>query len=172
MLKKNIYLIGPMGSGKSSVGKQLEKLTGTPFIDSDAEIEKRTGVSISWIFEKETEIGFRQRESDIIAELTQLHNVIILGTGGGSILTEKNRHHLSSNGTIIYLKVSLNLQLKRVQQKKGLRPLLNQVNIKRKLDTLNKSRQSIYESLAHLTINTDSKTPLEVAKLIIQQIKG
>ncbi len=171
MLKKNIYLIGPMGSGKSSVGKQLEKLTGTPFIDSDAEIEKRTGVSISWIFEKETESGFRQRESDIIAKLTQLHNVII-GTGGGSILMEKNRHHLSSNGTIIYLKVSLNIQVKRVQQKKGLRPLLNQADIKKKLDTLNKSRRVIYESLANFTINTDNKTPLEVAKIIIQQMKG
>lgn len=158
-----------MGSGKSSVGKELEKLTGATFIDSDAEIEQRTGVSIAWIFEKEKEEGFRKRESEIIAELTQRNN-IIMGTGGGSILCEKNRQYLKSTGVIIYLNVSLDIQLERTRRRKGTRPLLNTPNPKEKLDALNKSRESIYKNLADFTINTDGKTPSEVAKFILKQL--
>lgn len=159
-----------MGSGKSSVSKQLEKLTDATFIDSDAEIEKHTGVSIAWIFEKEKEEGFRKRESEIISKLTQREN-IIMGTGGGSILAEKNREYLTSTGTVVYLNVSLDEQFERTSRRKSTRPLLNQPNPKEKLDALNKSRQAIYESIADITINTDNKTPYEVAEMIIRQLE-
>ena len=166
--EKNIYLIGPMGSGKSSVGKQLEKLTGAHYIDSDAEIEKRTGVSIAWIFEKEKEAGFRKRENEIIAELTQQKN-IILSTGGGSILSTENRAYLKSTGIIIYLKVSLDEQFNRINRRKGTRPLLNYPNPKEKLKAINQSRETIYCSVADFIIDTDGKTPYEVAKTIRQK---
>lgn len=158
-----------MGSGKSSVGKQLEKLTGATYIDSDAEIEERTGVTIAWIFEKEKEAGFRKRESEIIEELTQQKN-IILSTGGGSILSENNRQYLTSTGFVIYLKVSLDEQFERVSRRPGTRPLLNQPNPKEKLNALNKSREAIYESIADLTIDTDGLVPKEVAELVIAHL--
>ncbi|MCB1826935.1 MAG: shikimate kinase [Coxiellaceae bacterium] len=158
-----------MGSGKSSVGKQLAKLIDADFIDSDEEIEKRTGVSIAWIFEKENEAGFRKREREIIQSLCQRKN-IIMGTGGGSILAEENREYLKSTGFIIYLKVSLDEQFARTNRRQGARPLLNEPNPKEKLDALNKSRANIYESLANLTIETDGKSPKEVAQLILEKM--
>lgn len=168
-LKKNIYLIGPMGSGKTSVGMQLASLTDAQFIDSDQEIERRTGVSIAWIFEKEKEAGFRNRETEILAELTHQQN-IILSTGGGSILSEKNREHLKSTGFIVYLSVSLNAQFERTSRRKGARPLLNEPNPREKLTILNKNREPIYEALADLCIDTNNCSPLEVAQAILAQI--
>ena len=169
MIKKNIYLIGPMGAGKTSVGKQLAALTGAKFIDSDNEIERRTGVSIAWIFEKEKEAGFRKRETEIIKELTEKNN-IILSTGGGSILAETNREYLKSTGFIVYLKVSLDIQFERTNRRKGARPLLNESNPKEKLEVLNKNREPIYITLADLTINTDHCSPQQVAKTILKKI--
>ena len=108
----NIYLIGPMGSGKTTVGKSLAALTRKTLYDSDHEIERTTGVDISWIFEVEGEAGFRKREETVIAQLTQM-NHIILSTGGGAVLASNNRQHLAQNGVVIYLQVSVNKQLKR-----------------------------------------------------------
>lgn len=169
MIKKNIYLIGPMGAGKTSVGKQLAELTGAAFIDSDNEIEKRTGVSIAWIFEKEKEAGFRKRETEIIKELTERKN-IILSTGGGSIVTEKNCHYLKSTGFVVYLTVSFDVQFERTSRRKGARPLLNAPNSKETLETLNKNREPIYKELADITIDTDHCSPQEVAKIILKKI--
>ncbi len=106
---KNIFLIGPMGAGKSSVGKFLAQQLNMDFYDTDEEIEKRTGVEIGWIFDIEGEDGFRKRETAVIKELVRLPN-IVLATGGGSILEAENREILNNNGTVIYLEVTLGFQ--------------------------------------------------------------
>lgn len=153
---KNIFLIGPMGAGKSSIGKHLAKSLQKEFYDTDEEIENRTGVDICWVFDVEGEEGFRERESSVIAELTQFTN-IVLATGGGSILDENNRTMLSLNGTIIYLDVSLDYQSDRTINESR-RPLLRGDN---RLETLKKlyyERKPLYESIADWRILTDHRT--------------
>src|SRR4051812_9509638 len=118
----NIFLIGPMGSGKSAVGRQLAKQMHLDFYDSDAEIELRTGVNIPYIFEREGEAGFREREREVIDSLTHLHNVVI-ATGGGAILLAQNRECLSTRGFVVYLRASVQQQLERTRHGKH-RPLL------------------------------------------------
>ena len=120
--KPNIFLIGPMGSGKTAVGRQLARLLGVPFYDSDAEVERRAGVDIPYIFEQEGEAGFRQREIEAIDALTRLEPVV-MATGGGAILRPENRAVLRERGTVVYLETSLGQQLQRVGSGKG-RPLL------------------------------------------------
>ena len=102
----SVFLIGPMGSGKSAVGRELARLRGLKFIDSDAEIERRTGVDIAFIFEKEGEAGFRVREREVIDDLTRLPRVV-LATGGGAILSPDNRERLASRGIVVYLAASV-----------------------------------------------------------------
>ena len=99
---RNVYLIGPMGSGKTAVGRQLAKLLHLEFHDSDVEVERRTGVDIPYIFEREGEAGFREREREVIDSLTQLQDVIV-ATGGGAVLLPENREHLSARGRVVYL---------------------------------------------------------------------
>ena len=118
----NVFLVGAMGSGKTSVGRQLARELGMDFIDSDEEIEKCTGVDIRFIFEKEGESLFREREKAIISNLTQMEN-LVLATGGGSILDAKNRQLLNTNGIVVYLETSVKQQLLRTQKSKT-RPLL------------------------------------------------
>lgn len=112
---KNIFLVGPMGVGKTTIGRSLAKELSLEFIDSDQEIEERAGADISWIFDVEGEEGFRDRESQVIDDLTQ-RSRILLATGGGSILREINRQRLSSRGVVIFLDTSLELQIKRTQR--------------------------------------------------------
>ena len=111
---QNIFLIGPMGSGKTAVGKQLARLLHLGFYDSDVEIERRTGVDIPYIFEKEGETGFREREREAIELLTQLKNVVI-ATGGGAILLPQNRSCLADRGQVVYLKTGIDQQLERTR---------------------------------------------------------
>lgn len=167
----NIYLIGPMGSGKTSVGLQLAKKTKKNFYDSDKEIEYRSGVKISWIFEVETEAGFRIREAKIIEELTHLDN-IVLATGGGCILNANNRKHLTKNGIVIYLRVSLPEQVRRTEQRRGTRPLVNVPNPEAKLAELNEIREPLYLEIADFTYDTDSHTPRKIASQIMQDVCG
>src|SRR5688500_1703693 len=118
----NVFLIGPMGSGKTAVGKQLARLLHLQFYDSDAEIELRTGVDIPYIFEKEGEAGFREREREIIDALTQLDHVVI-ATGGGAVLLPENRERLSARGHVVYLNTGIEQQLERTRHGRQ-RPLL------------------------------------------------
>src|ERR1700744_797618 len=118
----NVFLVGPMGSGKTAVGRQLARLLNLEFHDSDAELELRTGVDIPYIFEKEGEAGFREREMEIIDDLTRLEGVV-LSTGGGAVLKTENRERLASRGTVVYLKTYVESQLRRTHQGRQ-RPLL------------------------------------------------
>ena len=166
----NIYLIGPMGAGKTSVGKCFATLTENLLYDSDSEIEKRTGADIPLIFEKEGEAGFRKRESKMIKSLCKLNN-IILSTGGGAVLTEKNRHCLSKYGIVLYLTVSVDIQLKRIIQKRESRPLFIKYNSKEKLKKLNEEREPLYRSIADLIYSTDNLKPRQLATQVLNDIK-
>src|SRR5262245_20351403 len=104
--RRNVYLIGPMGSGKTAVGRRLAALLGKEFFDSDAEIEKRTGVDVRYIFEREGEVRFREREREVIADLTALPDIVV-ATGGGVILDPKNRERLAATGVVVYLETGI-----------------------------------------------------------------
>jgi shikimate kinase len=165
----SLFLTGPMGAGKSTIGRQLSKQLGMPFQDSDHEIEARTGVDIPLIFELEGESGFRKRESTVIDELTQLPG-IILATGGGAILDQENRQHLSSRGTTIYLSASVNQQLRRTRKDRN-RPLLQTADPQSKLEELMEVRDPLYREIATQIIDTDGKRVRDVVRIIMQKLQ-
>ncbi|MEN9705927.1 MAG: shikimate kinase [Pseudomonadota bacterium] len=168
--KRNIYLIGPMGSGKTAVGKQLARLLRMPFHDSDAEVERRTGVDIPFIFEREGEPGFRARESEAIEALVQLEP-IVMATGGGAILSAENRRLLSAHGTVIYLETSLGQQLQRVGSGRG-RPLLKDGELVDRLRKLREVRDPIYNAMADHIVPTDNRRVQKVAEDIVRIMHG
>ena len=165
----NIYLVGPMGSGKSAVGKRLARMLHRDFYDSDHEIESSTGVDISFIFEKEGEDGFRVREEAMIQRLTQLDEVVI-ATGGGAILSGENRRQLGSTGLIVYLKTSVAQQVRRTTNR-GNRPLLEDNKPEEVLERLSQIRNPLYEQVADLTTLTDNLHVHTVAKTIMEQLR-
>ena len=149
----NIFLIGPMGSGKSAVGRRLARDLGMSFHDSDDEIEARTGVDIAYIFEKEGEAGFRKREVAVIADLTAL-NGIVLATGGGAAQDPENRKRLAAHGTVVYLYTSVAEQQRRTHKSRD-RPLLNEGDPGEVLERLMQLRDPQYREIADLTVDTD-----------------
>lgn len=167
---RNVYLIGPMGSGKTAVGRQLAKLLRLTFHDSDAEVERRTGVDIPYIFEREGEAGFREREREVIDALTQLDGVVV-ATGGGAILHPDNRAHLASRGHVVYLKTSVEQQLERTKHGRQ-RPLLYTEDPARRLRELMEQRAPLYESIAVITVETDGRHVRAVAEEIAQRLSG
>jgi shikimate kinase len=166
----NLFLIGPMGSGKSAVGKYLSRLLGMPFYDSDAEIERRTGVDIAFIFDKEGETGFRQREREAIEVLTA-RDRIVLATGGGAVLLPENRRHLAERGRVVYLQTSVAQQADRVRQGRT-RPLLSNVDTTAKLRELMDERATLYAQIADFTIATDNRKVRNVAEDILREIES
>jgi len=166
--KRNIFLIGPMGSGKSAVGRQLARLVDAPFYDSDAEIEKRTGVDISYIFEKEGEPRFRQREHEALEILTQLEPVV-LATGGGAVLLPQNRKLLAERGCVVYLQASVEHQAHRVSHARH-RPLLVNVDPETKLRQLMVEREPLYTGIADVRVPTDGRRIQNVADEILQAL--
>lgn len=167
--QKNIFLIGLMGTGKTTVGRQLSRKLKMDFYDSDRVIEERTGADIPLIFEKEGEAGFRQREVDIIDELTQMKN-IILATGGGSVLNAENRHHLTNRGTVFYLKSNLKTLVTRTSKDKN-RPLLQaEEPIEKILQRLLDERGPLYEETADYTIETANNSIHNVIQAIIKHL--
>jgi shikimate kinase len=164
----SLFLTGPMGAGKSTIGRQLSKQLKMAFHDSDHEIEQRTGVDIPLIFELEGEAGFRKRESAVINELTCLPD-IILATGGGAILDPVNRQHLSSRGRVVYLYASVEQQLKRTGKDRN-RPLLHTADPRARLEELMAVRDPLYREIADLVIDTDGKRVRDVVRQIIQQL--
>jgi len=169
-MKKNIILIGLMGAGKSTVGRYLSKRMKRQFYDSDAVIVERTGVSIPTIFDIEGERGFRDREEQVIAELTQ-KQAIVLATGGGSVIREVNRKAISRAGTVVYLKGSADLLFSRIRHDPN-RPLMQTENPLQTLKDLLDKREPMYMSVADLVINTGKqKVPVllkEIERKIIQ----
>ena len=164
--KQSIFLVGPMGSGKSAVGKFLGRLLGMPFYDSDTEIERRTGVDIPFIFDKEGEAGFRQRERETLEILTALGR-IVLATGGGAIVLPENRGMLSERGCVIYLETSVAQQADRVKQGRT-RPLLANVDTSVKLEQLMSERAVLYREVADFAVPTDGRKVRTVAESILR----
>lgn len=167
--KRNIFLVGPMGAGKSTIGRQLAQMLGMEFIDTDAEIEQRAGADISWIFDVEGEDGFRKREERIINELTQKQG-IVLSTGGGAIVSKDSRNYLSARGIVIYLETTVEKQYQRTQRDKK-RPLLQNVEDPRQvLEDLAKVRNPLYEEIADIILPTDEQSAKVMASQIVDLI--
>ena len=165
----SFFLIGPMGAGKSTIGRQLARALGMTFIDSDREIEARTGVDIPLIFELEGESGFRKREQDVINELSATPG-IVLATGGGAVLDALNRRNLASRGTVIYLQTSVDQQLQRTAHDRN-RPLLQTDNPREKLQQLLDQRDPLYRDIADLVIETDGCKVRDVVQKITRHIE-
>lgn len=158
-----------MGAGKTTVGRYLAELLNRQFIDSDHEIEARTGASIPWIFEKEGELGFRQREKAVISALTQLSN-IVLATGGGAVTQAENRQHLHARGIVVYLYTPVEIQLLRTQRDRN-RPLLQVEDPEKKLRELLAFRDPLYREVAHVVVETNQGSARDLAQKILQLIR-
>ncbi|HEX2493136.1 MAG TPA: shikimate kinase AroK [Steroidobacter sp.] len=166
---RNVFLIGPMGSGKTAVGRRLARSLKCAFYDSDVEIERRTGVDIPYIFHKEGELGFREREREVIDSLTQLENVVI-ATGGGAVLLPENRECLARRGCVVYLSTGIEQQLERTRRGRG-RPLLYTADPEAKLRELMVHRAPLYESLAAITVQTDLRRVREVVNEVLLRLE-
>ena len=149
---ENIYLIGLMGAGKTTIGRQLARALKLPFYDSDKAIEENTGVDIPTIFEFEGEQGFRDREEKMLKQLTKMQG-IILATGGGSVLRAENRKLLKENGFVVYLQCSVDKILERTRRDTQ-RPLLNTENPKERIESLLTEREPLYLACADFKIDT------------------
>jgi shikimate kinase len=158
---QNLFLVGPMGAGKSAVGRQLARFLHMDFFDSDEEIESRTGVDIPFIFEKEGEAGFRTRESKVIDELSARQG-IVLATGGGVVVDPQNRSHLGARGFVVYLHTTVDQQLDRTQRGRH-RPLLENGDRREILEELMQIRDPLYREIADMIVETDGRRVKEVA---------
>ncbi len=164
----NIFFIGLMGAGKTTIGRLLAKQMGMVFYDSDHEIELKTGVKIPLIFELEGVEGFRRREASIIEELSQLDN-IVMATGGGAVLLPENRKFLKNNGKVIYLRANVHDLWLRTRNDKT-RPLLQGGNIKQKLEQLYVERDPIYTELADCIVDTGPQSAADITNYIEQKL--
>jgi len=164
---ENIYLIGLMGAGKTTIGRQLANALRVPFYDSDKAIEEQTGVNISTIFEYEGEEGFRIREQNMIQELTQIDG-IVLATGGGVILKEENRRVLKEKGFVIYLECSIDKILQRTRRDKQ-RPLLDTDDPRKRIETLFSQRKDFYSSTSDFRIDTSTMQSKTVVQHILDE---
>ena len=167
--KDNLFLIGPMGSGKTAVGRHLARLLRYAFHDSDADIEARTGVDIAFIFEKEGEAGFRAREKESIERLSQMQS-IVLATGGGAVIDADNRRVLAERGFVVYLATSVGQQLERTRHGRH-RPLLNDTDPELRLKELMERRALLYAEIADLTVSTDGRRVQLVAEEIHHELR-
>ena len=165
---RNIFLIGPMGAGKSAVGRHLARAMHLTFVDSDDEIEARTGVDIPFIFEKEGEEGFRKREATVIEALTKMDGVV-LATGGGAVVQPESRSVLGGRGYVVYLYTSVDQQVQRTQRGRE-RPLLDDGDPRETLKALLELRDPLYREIADLVVETDGRRVKSVANEIIEQI--
>lgn len=164
----NIFLIGPMGAGKSTIGRMLSQELDLTFVDADREIEERAGADIPWIFDVEGEEGFRDREEAVVEELT-LRDDQVLATGGGAVLRATNRAHLQSRGFVVYLDTSIEQQLERTSKDKN-RPLLNAENPRAVLERLMLIRDPLYTQTSDFIVKTDRRHPRGVVTDIVKQL--
>ncbi len=165
----NIFLVGLMGSGKTTIGRALAKRLNKRFVDADHEIEARTGASIPLIFEIEGEASFRQREADVIRDLTALEG-IVLATGGGAVLNEGSRQFLRERGIVVYLRASVGSILQRTSHDRN-RPLLQTADPKARIEELSRQRAPLYEAVAHITVETGRPNVQSVVQNILAQLE-
>jgi shikimate kinase len=161
---QNIFLIGPMGSGKTTIGRQLAKILDLEFFDCDQELERLTGASVNLIFDVEGEAGFRTRETRVLDTLTAKKGVLV-ATGGGVVCSEKNRQMLRSRGLVVYLKTSIKKQLRRLDQDKS-RPLLQAEDRQQRLLDLAQVRNPLYDLTADLVFRTRNSSVRASAKML------
>ena len=166
-MSENIILVGPMGVGKTTIGSHLARKLKYDFVDSDTEIEKRTGASISLIFDIEGEEGFRKREAQMIGELTERRH-IVLSTGGGSVVDETSRQNIRSRGFVVYLKASVDILYERLKKSRN-RPLMETEDKQKVIEDLLAEREPLYLAVADVTIVTDGRSAQDVAREIFKQ---
>ena len=167
--EENIILVGPMGSGKTTIGRVVAREFGLDFHDCDHELERQTGASVNLIFDVEGEAGFRKRETALLRKLTGQNNVLI-ATGGGAVVREVNRKLLVRSGLIVWLKTSVDQQLKRLSHDKS-RPLLQAPDRRERLRNLALERDSLYASVADLEFSSTDRHYRHAAKELISQIR-
>ncbi|MEW6995340.1 shikimate kinase AroK [Colwelliaceae bacterium MEBiC 14330] len=167
--KRNIFLIGPMGAGKSTIGREIADRLHLEFFDSDQEIERRTGADIAWVFDLEGEEGFRKREETVIEDLSEKQG-IVLATGGGSVISTNVRNRLSARGIVVYLETTIDKQVARTQRDRR-RPLLQTAEEPRTvLENLAVERNPLYEDIADVIVQTDDQSAKVVAHKIIEKL--
>jgi shikimate kinase len=167
--KRNIFLVGPMGAGKSTIGRELADRLHLDFFDSDQEIERRTGADIAWVFDLEGEEGFRLREESVIEDLTEKQG-IVLATGGGSVISASVRNRLSARGIVVYLETTIDKQVARTQRDRK-RPLLQTEEEPRTvLENLAVERNPLYEEIADVIVQTDDQSAKVVAHKIMERL--
>ncbi|RZU99267.1 shikimate kinase [Spiribacter vilamensis] len=165
--KDRVFLIGPMGAGKSTIGRRLAARLHLSFVDLDAAIEARTGVDIPRIFDIEGEAGFRRREAGLLDTLTRQPG-ILLATGGGAILDPENRRHLAERGQVVYLRAGVPAQLARIRHSD--RPLLRGEDPAGRLRGIFEERAPLYESLADISIDTEEGPPERIAERLARRL--
>ncbi|MDG1752956.1 MAG: shikimate kinase AroK [Thalassotalea sp.] len=167
--KRNIFLVGPMGAGKSTIGRELADKLHLEFFDSDQEIERRTGADIAWVFDLEGEEGFRKREETVIDDLSEMQG-IVLATGGGSVISDIVRNRLSARGIVVYLETTIDKQVARTQRDRR-RPLLQTSEEPRTvLENLAVERNPLYEEIADVIVQTDDQSAKVVANKIVERL--
>jgi shikimate kinase len=166
----NLFLVGPMGAGKSTIGRRLAAHFGLPFIDLDEEIERRNGVSVALIFEVEGEAGFRCRESRLIEELS-CRDGVVLATGGGAVLADANRRMLHDRGFVLYLSATVTQQLSRLARDVK-RPLLQAPDRRERLDAMAAQRNPLYEEIADLTVTGTNTAVAQTARQIAARLEA
>ena len=168
MSNLNVFLVGPMGAGKTTIGRILAEILGVEFKDSDKVIEDRSGADIPWIFDIEGEEGFRNRETSVLQELV-LESNLVLATGGGIVVREENRLCLRQSGTVVYLTADVDQLVERTCRDKK-RPLLQVDNPELKIRELIEIREPLYQEVADFTVKTDGRGPrtvaLDIARLL------
>lgn len=169
-MSTNIYLLGMMGAGKTTVGRQLARRLGWRFLDIDHEIEARAGVSIPTIFEMESEAGFRKRESATLDDIAQ-HGGLVVATGGGVVMAPENRARLAASGFVVYLDVPVQVLFERTRRDRN-RPLLQVADPKSRLESLHQLRDPFYREIADLTIDSSRSSPGAVVSLLEQELKA
>ncbi len=165
---KSLFLVGPMASGKTTVGQKLAKQLGLEFIDVDQEIERRSGVSIAWIFDVEGEQLFRERECRIIEELSLLPG-LLMATGGGAILKEENRRCLVERGAVLFLDTTVDTQLNRTTYDTK-RPLLQNVDKRKVLTRLKQERDPLYREVADVIVKVDNRSTNKMIEAIMTEL--